>query len=230
MSTERWERETPKAWEVTQERAYAEVRARQLEDGIDHTLDSIEALSIEVQQERERVELLEKLLDERRQLLGELNRLAVREREATVAVGRAERALATERSKPMPRPDDGVRKRSGRLVRVVADGRAWQTLRVEAERTSEDLGVYLARLVTAETADECDRRVAPMERRRRSPGEGRPDRVIHALRVFVTEDVWVRFRIHSKELGLTLGAYVGQLAEAEAHRLGWRAGLSDSRD
>lgn len=75
---------------------------------------------------------------------------------------------------------------------MIADDSAWQTLRVEAERTSEDLGVHIARLVTAETAD-----------------------------------AWARFRIRSKELGLTLGAYVGQLAEVESHRLGWRAESSD---
>lgn len=67
MNTERWEREAPKAWEVAGERAHSEVRTRQLEDGIDHTLDSIDALTIEVQQQHERVELLEKLLNERSQ-------------------------------------------------------------------------------------------------------------------------------------------------------------------
>lgn len=36
-----------------------------------------------------------------------------------------------------------------------------------------------------------------------------------------TDDVWAQFRA-AAELGLTLGNYVGQLAEAEAYRLGWR--------
>ena len=63
---------------MAQERADAAVRSRQLDDGIDQTLDSIEALSLEVRSEREKVELLEQLLDERMQMLGELHRLAVR--------------------------------------------------------------------------------------------------------------------------------------------------------
>jgi len=79
-------RARPMAWEVAQERADAAIRSRQLDDGIDQTLDSIEALTLEVRSEREKVELLEQLLDERMQMLGELHRLAVREREATVAV------------------------------------------------------------------------------------------------------------------------------------------------
>ena len=224
VSTERWERARPRAWEVAQERADAAVRSRQLDDGIDQTLDSIEALSLEVRFEREKVELLEQLLDERMQMLGELHRLAVREREATVAVARAERALAAQRTKPAPRPDDGSRKRSGRLVRVMADEGAWRVLRVDAERRRQSLGVRLARLVAAEVDGDTEGRTAPDDRRRRSPGEARPVRTVHALRLFVTEDTWARFRVAAAELGLGLGAYVGQLAESEAHRLGWRAG------
>ena len=65
-------------------------------------------------------------------------------------------------------------------------------------------------------------------RRRRSPGEGEPTRAVHALRVFVTDDRWAQFRVAAAEIGLVLGAYVGELAEAEAHRLGWRAGREES--
>lgn len=226
VSTERWERARPRAWEVAQERAEVAIRSRQLDDGIDQTLDSIEALTLEVRSEREKVELLEQLLDERMQMLGELHRLAVREREANVAVARAERALAAERMKPAPRPDDGSRKRSGRLVRVIADEGAWQVLRVDAERRRQSLGVRLAQLVAAEVDSDVDRSQPPSRRRRRGPGEGTPAPKVHALRVFATEDTWASLRVAALELHLGLGAYVGELAEAEAHRLGWRAGSS----
>jgi len=52
---------------------------------------------------------------------------------------------------------------------------------------------------------------------------------VHALRVFVTEDIWAQFWIAAAELGLTLGAFVGQLAEAEAHRLRWRSSSAGDR-
>ncbi|MFN7150751.1 MAG: hypothetical protein ACK4V6_14900 [Microthrixaceae bacterium] len=111
----------------------------------------------------------------------------------------------------------------------MADDGAWTALRVEAERRTVRLGVYLARLIEAELDNEDERTVAPADRRRRSPGEGSPAPVVHALRVFVTEDIWAQFRIAAAVLGLTLGAYVGQLAEAEAHRLGWRSSSADDR-
>jgi hypothetical protein len=213
---------------VVAERADAAIRSRQLDEGIDQTLDSIEALTVEARSEREKVELLEQLLDERMQLLGELHRLAVRERDATVAAARAERALAAERTKPAPRPDDGSRKRSGRLVRVIADEGAWRVLRVDAERRRQSLGVRLAELVAAEVDSDVDRSRPPSGRRRRGPGEGASAPKVHALRVFVTADTWASFRVAALELRLGLGAYVGELAEAEAHRLGWRAGSSTS--
>lgn len=128
-----------------------------------------------------------------------------------------------ERAKPPPRDDDGHRKRDGRLVRVLADDGAWTALRVEGERNRERLGVYLARLIQVETAHDTERTVAPVDRRRRSPGEGSAAPVVHALRVFVTDDVWAQFRAAAAGLGLTLGVYVGQLAEAEAHLLRWRS-------
>jgi len=210
-------------WQVAEERSEALFRARRLDDEIDQTQDSIESLTAEVHTEREQVALLQDLLDERGQLLRELHRLTVVEREAMSAVRQAERALRVERAKPPPREDDGRRQRPGRLVRVVADDGAWTTLRVEAERTRQRLGAYLAQLVEVEVADESERAVAPIERRRRSPGEGSSVPVVHALRVFVAEDTWAQFRAAAAGLGLTLGAYVGQLAEAEAHRLGWRS-------
>ena len=223
VSAGRWGRSAPQVWQVAEERADAEFRSFQLDEQIDRTLDSNESLTVEVRTEREKVELLEQLLDERTQLLSELHRLAVRERDATSAARRVERALAAERAKPPPRPDDGARQRPGRMVRVLADNGAWQAVRITTEHRRECRGVYLARLVEAEISHETDRSVAPSKRRRRGPGEGASVPVVHALRVFVTEDTWAAFRVAATELGLGLGAYVGELVEADAHRLGWRA-------
>jgi len=222
VTWERWRREAPERWEVQEERHETELRNAALDRGIDNAVDSFEALTIEVQVEREKVEVPEQLLADRRELLGELSRLAAREREATASVRKAERALAAERAKPAPEPDDGHRRRPGRLVRVLADDGAWRVVRAEAERQHMAMGSYLALLVITELADDTDRSLAPIARRRRSPGEGEPSRTPHALRVFITEDHWTELRVTAAALNLRLGAYVGQLAEAEAFRLGWR--------
>lgn len=224
MSRERWESETPFRWESDRDRVDAQWMSEKLAMGIEDTRESIDALTREVVDQQRLVDQLERLLDERRALLVQLRDLAVREREATTATRKAERQLAAERARTAVRPDDGIRKRDGRLVRVKADDGAWRTVRAEAERRQVVMGVYLARLVDAEIDDETDRSLPPSRRRRRSPGEGgEPKRVVHALRVFVTEDQWVPFRSCAAQLGLGLGVYVGELVEAEARRLGWRA-------
>ncbi len=223
VSPGRWGRSAPQVWQVAEERADAVFRSRQLDEEIDQTLDSNESLTAEVRAEREKVELLEQLLDERAHLLSELHRLAVREREATALVGRAERALAAERATPPARPDDGVRQRPGRMVRVLADDGAWQAVCIATERRRERRGMYLAQLIEAEVGEDTDRSVRPSQRRRRGPGEGVSVPVVHALRVFVTEDTWALFRVAATELELGLGAYVGELVEADARRVGWRA-------
>jgi len=222
VTWERWRREAPEGWEVQEERHEAELRSQALDRGIDNAVDSIEALTVEVRDERERVERLEELLAERRAKLEELGRLAERERLASAAVRKAERALAAERAKPPPEPDDGHRHRRGRLVRVLADDGAWRMVRAEAERRRMAMGSYLAALIVTEVADDTDRSVPPTARRRRSPGEGEPVRTAHALRVFVTEDHWTALLVAAASLDIGSGAYVGQLAEAEAFRVGWR--------
>ena len=103
MSWERWRREAPERWEVQEERHETELRNAALDRGIDNAVNSFQALTIEVQVEREKVEVLEQLLADRRELLGELSRLATREREATASVRKAERALAAERAQACAR-------------------------------------------------------------------------------------------------------------------------------
>ena len=223
MSRDRWEVETPFRWEGDRDLRDAQWKTEKVTMGLEDTRGSIDALRRELMDQQRKVEALERLLRERSELLDQLHALSVREREATTAMRQAERALAAERARMPVRADDGNRKRDGRLVRVVADDGAWRTLRAEAERQRIATGSYLARLVVDEVDEGTDRSLPPTSRRRRSPGEGEPKRVIHALRVFVTEDRWVLFRAAAVQLGCTLGAYLGELVEVEAYRLGWRA-------
>ena len=225
MVTERWERETPQAWELPAQRADAEVRARQLDRGIVDVAAAMGDLEEQVRVERQKVVELEALLDQRQALLFELMDLERRQREAVSGSRRAERALVAEQRRMSALVDDGARVRQGRLVRVLADDGAWTVMRVHAERERCSLGLVLARLVATEVAavDAGDAIESPAERRRRSPGESSPHPVPHSLRVFADEEAWQPFRIAAAERRLTLGRYVGELAEAEAYRLGWRA-------
>ncbi len=229
MVTARWERETPQAWELPAQRADAEIRARQLERGIVDVAAAMGDLEDQVRTEQVKVAELESLLDQRQELLFELMDLERRQREAVSGSRRAERALAAEQSRMSARADDGARVRHGHLVRVLADDGAWTVMRVHAERVRHSLGLVLARLVAVEvTAVEAGNAIgSPVERRRRSPGEGDPVPVPHSLRVFADEEVWQLFRVAAAGRGLTLGRYVGELAEAEAYRLGWRADQPD---
>jgi len=226
--TERWERETPQAWELPAQRADAEIRARQLDRGIVDVAAAMGDLEEQVRAERVKVAELEALLAQRQALLFELIDLERRQREAVSGSRRAERALAAEQRRAAARTDDGERVRHGRLVRVLADDGAWTVVRVQAERERCSLGLVLAHLVAAEViaVEAGDAVGSPAERRRRSPGEREPVAVPHSLRVFADEDVWQSFRVAAAERRLTLGRYVGELVEAEAYRLGWRAGVS----
>ena len=63
----------------------------------------------------------------------------------------------------------------------------------------------------------------PSSRLRRAPGEGEPAPRRRFLRIRVDDDTWTAFRIASGGLGLNATRYLGEVAEQEAYRLGWRA-------
>ena len=63
----------------------------------------------------------------------------------------------------------------------------------------------------------------PSSRRRRSPGEGEPSPRQRFLRIQVDDEAWKAFRLASVDLGVSSARYLGEIAEGEAHRLGWRA-------
>ena len=68
----------------------------------------------------------------------------------------------------------------------------------------------------------------PSTRRRRSPGEVETDPRTRFLRIDVDDDHWSAFRAAALDVELGVGRYVGELAEAAAHEVGWRAGSPET--
>jgi hypothetical protein len=109
-------------------------------------------------------------------------------------------------------------------VRIAVDDDAWATLKPEAVRRRVSLVSWLGDLIRAEVeALAADDVVGtPASRRRRSPGEGAPAPLRRFVRIDVDDDVWLDLRAVALDEGMTVGRYVGELAEAAAFDAGWR--------
>lgn len=115
--------------------------------------------------------------------------------------------------------------RRGRAVRIDVDDGAWATVKREAVRRRLWLVWCLGDLIRIEVGDLVVGEVTgtPTSRRRRSPGEGEPAPRRRFVRVEVYYDLWLDLRAGALDAGVTVGRYVGELAEAVAHEAGWRA-------
>lgn len=216
----------PDPYELRVERLESESRRRGLVDKIGDASEGLERLGEQVRAERVLVDELETLLEGRRRLFAELERLHLRARDAETNLRRAERSLTRERAREVEPDTQGDRVRRGQMVKVSVDDGAWVVFEVDAKRRRRWLGWELGQLVAAEVALDVsgDAVGLPVTRRRRGPGEGEPCPVLRSLRIFVDEDLWPQFAALVSKHPMTIGRYVGELVEAEAHRLGWRAG------
>lgn len=175
--------------------------------------------------EAEKVAAIRELLERKRTLLAEMTRMQRERTEAEKATRAAERRLEFERrrSERLGQRKEGPR--SGRPVRIEVDDGAWEVLRCEAISRRWSLMGWVGELVDSEAEAVEEGRISgsPQSRRRRSPGEAEPATRLRFLRVRVGEAVWTAHRLMATKLGLSAARYLGEIAEAEAHRLGWRA-------
>jgi len=215
----------PERWEYQVEAAEAEVRQRELDARIERAAEGIAPLTEQVEAEQARVEELGALLDERRRLLGQLTRLSLEVRDADTQLRRAERALERERARAAEPDVQGERQRRGRTVKLLVDPDAFEVFSADARRRYRWTGWALRDLILAEVDGIAagDLIGLPESRRRHSPGEGDPAPRQRALRAFIDEDRWPEFVTLARRSGLTVGRYLGQLVEAAAHEIGWRA-------
>jgi len=225
VSGYRFER-IPDPYELSVEALESEFRQRGLVDKIGAASEGLERLGEQVRAERVLVDELETLLEGRRRLFAELECLHLRARDAETSLRRAERALTRERARAVEPDTQGDRVRRGQMVKLRVDDGAWVVFKVDAKRRRRWLGWELGQLVVTEVVlvGSDDAAGLPASRRRRGPGEGEPCPVSRSLRIFVDQDVWPQFAALASKRSMTIGRYVGELVEVEAHRLGWRAG------
>ncbi len=215
----------PQRWEYKVDAAESEERQRELDANIERAAEGIAPLAELVEAERARVRELEALLNERHRLLGELTRFGREIRDAHTRIRGAERALERERARAGEPDVQGDRKRRGRTVKLMVDPAAFEAFSDDARRRYYWTGWALRDLIVAELdgTSAGDLQDVPETRRRRSPGESDPAPAQRSLRVFIEEDRWPEFVTLSRRSGLTVGRYLGQLVEAAAHEIGWRA-------
>jgi hypothetical protein len=185
-----------------------------------------------VEEEREKLARF-KVLFERRHALYEEQAELRRERVRTERRIRAlEQRVERERRRAERRVVSADGSRRGRPVRIEVDEEAWALLKREAVQRRLWLVWWLGELVRVEVDALAAGSVSgpPSSRRRRSPGEGDPTPRRRFLRIDVDDDRWAGLRAAATAAGLTVGRYVGELAEAAAHEAGWRCAASpDSR-
>ena len=111
---------------------------------------------------------------------------------------------------------------------VLVDPGAWQTLAGEARRQRTTLMALAGRLLAAEAVaiEAGDVRGSPSARRRRSPGEGIPEPTDRVIRVVLGESARLTIAGYAAERDESVARYAGEVIEAAAYALGWRADRS----
>lgn len=183
----------------------------------------------QVEEEREKLARFRELFERRHALYEEQAELR-RERVLTERRIRAlEQRVERERRRAERRVVSTDGSRRGRPVRIEVDDEAWAVLKRDAVRRRVWLVWWLGDLVRLEAEALAARSVSgpPSSRRRRSPGEGDPMPRRRFLRIDVDDDQWAGLRAAATEAGLTVGRYVGELAEAAAYEAGWRRAAAD---
>ena len=172
--------------------------------------------------EQSKVARLNELIGRRSELLRQVDALQ-RERVAAEVEARSVEKRLDHQQRRVERL--GTRKdgpRRGRALRVEVDDEAWAAVKGEAIRRQLWLVCWIGDLVRCEVEALAAGEVAgrPSSRRRRSPGEPDPVPRQRFLRIDVDDEHWGACRAAALNAGLSVGRYVGEVVEAEAHRAG----------
>lgn len=178
-----------------------------------------------VEQERAKLARFKELFEQRHALYEEQAWLRRERFHVEQKVLALERRVERERRRLERRAGSADGSRRGRPVRIEVDPDAWATSKREAVRRRLWLVWWIGELVRIEldalAADGVSGR--PSTRRRRSPGEDDPQPRQRFLRIDIDDERWSAFRAAALRVELGVGRYVGELAEAAAHEVGWRA-------
>ena len=198
--------------------------------GLGEAIAAQERLTVDAEDrvEEERVKLahFKELLVRRHELYEEQDRLRRERLQMEQKVRALEQRAEREQRRSECRAASVDGSRRGRAVRIVVDPDAWAAVKREAVRRRVWLVCWIGDLVRIEVDAFAAGEVSgqPSARRRRSPGEDDPQPREQFLRIDVDDDHWNDLRATSLDVGLTVGRYVGELAEAAAYETGWRSG------
>jgi hypothetical protein len=217
-------------WELTperiaQERERERRRLERLDLDLVDTAQDLVDLKNRADAEEQKVAHLQRLLDRKRELLTEISRIQRARTEAEKETRAAERRLEFERRRFERLGQRRNGPRDGRPVRVDVDDEAWAVLQRDVVAQGTYLIWRMGELVRFEVGQLAAGTVSgrPSFRRRRAPGEGDPVPRRRFLRIQADDETWKAFRLAALDLGVSSARYLGEIAEAEAHQLGWRA-------
>jgi len=168
-----------------------------------------------------RVVELEALLDRRRKLTNDMFEVVGRESTQRAEIRAVDRRLAALR-RQRDRPPTA---RRGISVRIAVDDDAWAFLAKLARRDRVSLASQVGGLIDTEIRSAAGLS-GNSSSRRRSPGEGKPDPKRRSLRVHTTDESLDQIRDSAQACSISFERYLGELVEARAHDLGWRAGCT----
>ena len=109
---------------------------------------------------------------------------------------------------------------------VLIDPTAWQILAREARRRRTTLMNLAGKVLITEAAalERGGVTGLPSTRRRRSPGEGRPQPTDRVVRLLGPPEVFDALADAAATTETSTARYMGAVLEAAAHTLGWRCG------
>ena len=195
---------------------------------IDETIDEVVVVEDRIEKERQELEDLVHLVQGQLELEGELAHQRIAAANAMLDAEKARRRLDREARNAETRARRAIEggNRTGIISRhVVVDPEAWQFLTREARRRRTTLmalaGQTLAAEVIATTAGDVNG--LPSSRRRRGAGERAVRPSAKVVRLALGLDDWDELRRLSGANQTTTARYTGEVMEAAAHALGWRA-------
>lgn len=195
-------------------------RTAQLDEAIADTREEVAFVEEQRAVQEAKVVELEALLDRRRKLTDDMFELVGREAAQRAEIRAADRRLAALR-RQRDRPPTT---RRGISVRIAVDDGAWALFAGVARRERVSLASLVGGLIDTEIRSGAGPGGSPSSRRRRSPGEGEPGPRRRSLRVHTTDDALDQIRDSAQASSISFERYLGELVEARAHDLGWRAG------
>lgn len=195
---------------------------------IAETVDNVVVVEDRIEKERQELEDLVHLVQGQLELEGELAQQRIAVANLMLDAEKARRRLDREARNTETRARRAVEggNRAGIISRhVVVDPEAWAFLASEARRRNTTLMALAGQALVAEViaTRAGDATGPPSTRRRRSPGELRPQPEDRVVRLDLAPGAWEELADAAAATGMSTARYAGEVLEATVRDLGWRA-------